>query len=323
MRQVTMLSGDGGLGKSLAALQLMVATATDKPWLGLTTMPCKSFGVFCEDEPEEIWRRLDGVCRSYGVEFGDLEDMRFVSRVGRENSMLHFDKAWEPGAETDFYAQVMNQALDFGAQLVIVDSLHDVFSGDENRRAHARQFIGTLRTIATEINGAVLLTAHPSLNGRNTGSGEAGSTAWNNAVRSRLYLKRENGDTDDADGRVLETMKANYGPSGGRVRLVWRDGAFVPRDSETGLSGSLKRQSAEKVFLELLEAALIANRHVSATANAGNYAPRQFGRSPNRNGFNRKDFEAAMERLFADRRIKVEPYGRKGDERRGIVLAGT
>ncbi|MEE8531394.1 MAG: recombinase A, partial [Hyphomicrobium sp.] len=56
-------------------------------------------------------------------------------------------------------------------------------------------------------------------------TGEAGSTAWNNAVRSRLYLVREEGS--DQGGRVLKTMKSNYGPSDGKIPLKWDSGVYV------------------------------------------------------------------------------------------------
>ncbi|MDP6385061.1 MAG: hypothetical protein QGI93_02590, partial [Planctomycetota bacterium] len=50
---------------------------------------------------------------------------------------------------------------------------------------------------------------------RPTGSGFSGSTAWNNSVRSRLYLtKPKLGDDDQADHRtperLLRAMKSNY-----------------------------------------------------------------------------------------------------------------
>ena len=100
-----------------------------------------------------------------------------------------------------------------------------LLAGNENRRPHARQFINALRDIAIATDGAVIVTAHPSLSGRASGTGEAGSTAWHNAVRSRLYLKSEDGEDDDI--RVLKTMKANYGRRGKEMRLKWIDGVFI------------------------------------------------------------------------------------------------
>ena len=41
MGAVTMLAGDGGVGKSLLAMQLATACAIGQPWLGQHTMSCK------------------------------------------------------------------------------------------------------------------------------------------------------------------------------------------------------------------------------------------------------------------------------------------
>ena len=43
--------------------------------------------------------------------------------------------------------------------------------------------------------------------------------------------------------------------------------------------------------------------------HSGNYAPRLFARRPDREGFQKSDFQRAMESLFAQGKIKVEMYG--------------
>ena len=224
-RVVTMLGGDGGRGKSLLAQQLLTACATGRNWLARETMSCRALGVFCEDDHDELHRRQDSINRHYGIDFADLGDLNLSSRVGDDSVLLEWEREWFIGRETAIYDQILNYCRDNGVQCLVLDSLHDVFAGNENRRPHARQFINALRDIAIAIDGAVIVTAHPSLSGRASGTGEAGSTAWHNAVRSRLYLKSEDGEDDDI--RVLKTMKANYGRRGKEMRLKWIDGVFI------------------------------------------------------------------------------------------------
>ena len=224
-RVVTMLGGDGGLGKSLLAQQLLTACATGTAWLARETMSCRSLGVFCEDDRDELHRRQANINRHYGIEFADLGDLNLSSRVGDDSVLLEWEREWFTGRETPIYDQILNYCRDNGVQCLVLDSLHDVFAGNENKRPHARQFINALRDIAIAIDGAVIVTAHPSLSGRASGTGEAGSTAWHNAVRSRLYLKSEDGEDDDI--RVLKTMKSNYGRRGKEMRLKWIDGVFI------------------------------------------------------------------------------------------------
>ena len=82
MGQVTLLGGDGGLGKSLLCLQLQVAAASGKSWLGLETRPVKSYGLYAEDDTDELHRRLDAIARHYGTELGDLENMMCLAAAG-------------------------------------------------------------------------------------------------------------------------------------------------------------------------------------------------------------------------------------------------
>jgi len=311
MHNVTMLSGDGGVGKSIVALQLMVACALGRRWLGKQTRPCKTFGLFCEDDEDELHRRLADIARHYDAELGDLENLQLCSRVGLENSMMEWRSAWEAGETTWLHAEVMNHALQFGAQVVVLDSLHDIFSGEENRRVQARQFVQSLREIAREIDGSVILTAHPSLTGRNTGTGESGSTAWNNAVRSRLYLT----ESDDGTERILKTMKANYGPKGGEIRLRWSKGVYKEIAEETGMLGSIKRGNAETAFLDCLDNVRSEGREVTDRSRAGNFGPRVFGERPEATGYDRKTLERAMERLFARKVLRVETYGDRPSRR--------
>ena len=318
MHNVTMLSGDGGVGKSIVTLQLMVACALGRQWLGRQTKPCKVFGLFAEDDEHELHRRLADICRHHGADLGDLENLQLCSRVGLENSMMEWRSAWEAGETTWLHATIMNHALEFGAQLVALDSLHDIFAGEENRRVQARQFVQGLREIAREIDGAVVLTAHPSLTGLNTGSGMSGSTAWSNAVRSRLYLTEAEEPTDGAE-RVLKTMKANYGPKGSEIRLRWDNGVYREIAEETGMLGSIKRGTAEVVFMECLEAVMSEGRNASESKHSGNYAPLLFAERPEGRGYQKEEFRRAMEALFHAGKIRVEPYGRVGDHRQRIV----
>ncbi len=315
MHNVTMLSGDGGVGKSVVVLQLMVACALGKRWLGQNTKPCKVFGLFAEDDEGELHRRLVDIARHYDADLGDLENLQLCSRVGLENSLMEWRSAWEQGETTWLHAELMNHAMEFGAQIVVMDSLHDIFAGEENRRVQARQFVQSLREIAREIDGAVVLTAHPSLSGRNTGTGESGSTAWNNTVRSRLYLT----EADEGATRVLKTMKANYGPKGGELRLRWNEGVYEAITEETGMLGSIKRGNAETAFLDCLDNVRSEGRETTDRSRAGNYAPRGFEKRPEATGYDRRMLERAMERLFARKVIRVEAYGRPSRQFTRIV----
>lgn len=315
--QVTMLSGDGGLGKSTIAMQLMTGTATGAHWLGVDVEPVKVLGVFCEDAADELHRRQTAINRHYGTGFADLENVLWSPRVGHDNALMTFPVGFQVDdygnpkgpAPTEFFQQIHNEASDFGAQLVVLDSLHDLFSGNENSRPHAHAFMNHLRSLALDIDGAVVLCCHPSLSGRNTGTGEAGSTAWRNACRSHLYFYRDPEATRGDGVTILERKKSNYAAAGDQIHTTWQDGVFVAEERSGGMVGTLERRNVETLFLECLDALREQGRNVSASERAGGYAPRLMAKMPDSGRLKVRDFERAMESLFAQGRIHNVAYG--------------
>jgi len=66
-RNVTLLNGNGGIGKTLLSLQLAASAASHGYWLALATRPGRTLGVFCEDEQDELHRRLVDIAASMNV----------------------------------------------------------------------------------------------------------------------------------------------------------------------------------------------------------------------------------------------------------------
>ena len=307
---VTMLTGDGGLGKSLLTMQLLVAAAAGRPWLGLPVSPCRCLGIFCEDEADELHRRLADIADFYEIGFDGLQNLRLVSRVGKANELWTVDKYGKPKEPSLLYRQVLDEARSFGAQLVVLDSLHDLFPGNENDRTQARRFIGMLRHIALSVDGAVILCAHPSLSGMSSGSGSAGSTAWNNACRSRWYLSRpkEEDQEQTSDSRILRGMKSNYGRTGETIRLRWSQGVFVSENNQ--LPGDvISKIDRKTAFLKALDAVVAQKRTVSDKPRASNYAPRILETMPQAKGHGKKALESAMFDLLADGTITMGNLG--------------
>ncbi|MEK6591574.1 MAG: AAA family ATPase, partial [Pseudomonadota bacterium] len=186
----------------------------------------------CEDDADELHRRQFNINAQYGIEMGDLDDMLMVERAGKENALMDFDRRTDWGRPEPLMSQLTHVVQEHGAQIVVLDTVADVFSGNEIVRNQVRRFITALRALAIKIQGVVILTAHPSNEGLNSGSGISGNRAWNNSVRSRLYLTKDgNKDEGDKYVRWLKTMKSNYSANGGKLKLEWRRGCFVPADA--------------------------------------------------------------------------------------------
>ncbi|MEM7025668.1 MAG: AAA family ATPase, partial [Pseudomonadota bacterium] len=224
---VTLLSGDGGIGKSLVAMQAATAVATGTPFLGLKTTKAPVLAIYAEDDPDELHRRQLSICDAFEISMKDLGGMRLAGRVGENNVIARADHNASYVQAEDLWVSIANRAVEMGARLVILDNIAQMFAGNEVNRTEVTQFVALCARLAKQINGAVLLLGH-------VGKGEtakeySGSTAWNASVRSRWLLERpEVADDDEANEclRILTKKKANYSSTGDSIALEWQRGAF-------------------------------------------------------------------------------------------------
>jgi RecA-family ATPase len=320
---VTMLSGDGGVGKSLLAIQLGVSVAAGRNgWIGVLPEAGPVLYVSAEDDLEEIHRRLEDVVTGHDVALTDLADFHIVPLAGKDAVLAAPGKGGVI-TPTLLWTAIVDVTAKFLPKLVILDNLADIFAGNENARPEARQFIGMLRGLAIEHSLAVLVIAHPSLSGLSSGTGTSGSTAWSNSVRSRLYLDRarsEEGTEPDPNVRVLRTMKANYSAIGGEIRIRWENGCFRPDGAASGFDRLAADVAADALFLDLVAKFQADGRDISASPSA-NFAPVIFSKHPASKGMSAKILRTAMDRLFAAGQIKVDTFGPPSRQRTRLILA--
>jgi len=254
VESVTALYGDGGVGKSLLAQQLMMAAASGKPWLGMDLEQMKTYGVFCEDNEEELWRRQCAINEFYqsGMKSPDFRDnVGLWSRTGQNNQLIVFNNK-DTGQLTTYFQELLEDIESFQPKLVILDTAADLFGGNENDRSHVRQFIQTCcGRIAEAIKGAVLLLAHPSDAGIMRKTGTGGSTAWNNTVRARWYLTRPDKANASPDERILSRKKSNYSQcSNEQITLYWKNGVFVHDNTVLNSEPIVRDQYSKKLDRE-------------------------------------------------------------------------
>ncbi len=183
--EVTLIQGDGGLGKTSLVQQLQTSCANERSWLGLYVEPCKSVGFYTEDKEKDLRIRQAAIDASYGC--GNSDAMQLFPRFNQDNEIVVFDRAGNP-VPTKFYQQVCEASLDHHAGLVTLDVAVDLFGGDEIKRRHVRAFNRLLNALADRIDGSVVVTGHVSQSGIKSDGGHSASTDWSNGVRSRPYL---------------------------------------------------------------------------------------------------------------------------------------
>ena len=317
-RNVTLLYGDGGTGKSLLALQLCFSVTTGSLWLGLKTGRGPALFITAEDEIEELQRRLASICAPEGYIFSDLPNLHVASLNGRDAVLAAPNMKTGLMEPTALYAAVKKRVLALRPAVLVLDTLADLFGGDEIKRIQARQFIQLLQGLvaASDWGLAVVLLAHPSLSGMNSGSGTSGNTAWSNSVRSRLYLSRRTsrrGDGEivepDVDARVLTNKKTNRGKVGGEIALRWAAGRFVLVGAGEASETPRRDVEDEVAFLAMLDEYAKGAREVSEAVSARNHAPKLFSEHAIGIDIGKARLAAAMDRLFKQDILAVEEYG--------------
>lgn len=320
---VTLLSGQGGVGKTLLMQQLSVATVLGRDWIGLLPQPGPVLFITAEDDEAELHYRYDQIARHYGTTFTELADagLNLMSLAGKDSVMAIADNRGivKP---TDLFRTMVTTAREIRPRWIVLDTVADIFVVNERDRSEVRQCISLCRGLSIELSTAVILLAHPSLTGISSGTGLSGSTAWNNSVRSRLYLKVEKvKDADDDEHepdaaetsmRVLETMKSNYAALGSPIRLLWKEGLFIP-DSGVATLPQFERAALDErsraIFLVLLERYNRQNLTVTHKDRANNYAPKIFAEQPEAielhksKGQRKKLLRGAMDYLLSKERI--------------------
>lgn len=321
---VTLLTGDGAAGKTTIALQLATATALSHDWLGAVVETPGPVDFFtAEEDQDEIHRRLDAVLRSRGKSFCDLDGRLRVHCRPEHDSTFGAPNARGVIEPTRLYDELEADLKARRPVLFVVEALADIYAGNENDRTQVRQFGGLLRRLAVGSGAAVLALGHPSLTGMSTGTGTSGSTHWNNSARSRLYFTGVKGDADEPlekDVRELVVMKANYGPSGEKIRVRWDRGVFEPLGSMSTIERAAAEATIDDAFLHCLD--VKTAQGIEVGPNTGkNYAASAFEGMAEAKGFKRKALTAALERLLSAGKIKATKVGRSSREKTILVRA--
>lgn len=313
LHTTTMLTGPGGVGKSLFEQMLLTCIALGLPFLGQRTEQMNTLYVTCEDDTAEIWRRQCAINSMLGIGMADLQGkLHLVSLAGEADTALAtFNDAGQVKPTARWRSiEATCEALNIRA--LAFDNATDAMAGDLNDLHQVAEFVSMMTGLAIRRDGIAMILHHPN----KAGDEWLGSIAWNNKVRSRLIIERP--DEHDPDLRCVKNPKANYGPSGGEIRFRWHEGAFA-RDED--LSDDTARKLRELSVCNAQNSAFLAClrerekqgvERMVGPSTGPNYAPAQFEGMPQAKGYKRQALKAAMDRLFDLGVIETKQIARPG-----------
>ncbi|CAG0999244.1 Regulatory protein RepA [Burkholderiales bacterium] len=252
----TLLAGHGGAGKSGIALQLAAAIALGAPWCGIPTERRRVLYLSCEDRRDVLHWRLARIARHTGCDFADLAGwLHLLDLVGTDTVV------YRSGGLTGAFGALDDMMRCTGAEVVFVDGASDTFAGSEISRAEVKGYVNALLGLIPQ-TGAVLLVAHvdkATARSGTTSEGYSGSTAWHNAVRSRLYLRPETaGDESEAltSALVLECQKSNLARAGASIRFAWNEDAHLFLGSPVAQMCGIERKARDEIERQAILLAL-------------------------------------------------------------------
>lgn len=269
---MTLLAGRGGIGKTLIAQHIATALALGHDYIEPLT-PRRVLMWAGEDDEAELWRRQVQISSWLGQPLAALSDRYYLhSYAGVDITLM--EPIYGALTATPALGELARQVADYRAEVVILDNVARLYGGSENDRHAVTTFCALVQGACAP--AAVILLAHPA---KAAGSEYSGSTAWEGAVRARLYLSDRQPDQepdDDApiDDRVryLARRKANYSALDIR-RLSLLDGVLIPDPLEpvsTAPRGEMLRDIVRRAVTTLAARDLYG----SASSRAGNYLPR-------------------------------------------------
>jgi RecA-family ATPase len=319
--QVTGLYGPPGVNKTDFLIQLLMSTSLGLPFLGYQLERMPVFGLFCEDTAVEIARRAARIASHHGMYLSEFPDFHYASLVGHDDlEFVTFERnsMYQTRALKRFDMTIQQT----GAALACLDTAPHFFGGSEIDRRQVSRFLRKLDAISIVRGCGIVITAHPSAKGRDSGRMDSGSTGWEGGVRARIALTRVEEASDDSkpqvDGkdRQLTLWKSNYAPPGKVLDLVCDHGVFTTGalDPEKAKArGPFAKQACREKFLELLRATIAIGKHVNDSRNhKGTFAPEVFANHPDGKPYRQDQYLRAMRELEAEGRLRyVEKYRRK------------
>ena len=265
---VTTLYGRGGIGKSLLSLQIAAAVTLSQPIFGIKCTGSKVMALFCEDDKDEIHRRIyrmSKAARSFSI--ADVAPGLSISaRAGMDNVLIEADDSDAGVRIAPLFTQLDDHLATNKYDMVILDNIAQMMAVPENKRSVVTQAVNLLTRLAIKHNTAILILGHPA---KATDSEFSGSTAWDAAVRTRLLIER---DKDNEDILHLRKAKANYSTRDD-LEIRFDDGAYILVDQAN--RSNIKQDQLDNGRAAVLTA-LAAAKSIGQTITLSRNSPERF-----------------------------------------------
>jgi hypothetical protein len=237
-KTLAVIGGQGGVSKTMLAMQLCVCAAIGKPFGDMKIAEGASMLFLGEEDEPERDRRMSAICMHMGADLKTVaQRVRAYAAAGVDLRLTQrVEGNPQPTGVGDLIvAQAMALQKESGKPItfIVVDHARLVIGGDPNDAQDVTQLTRELTRVARDTGAAVLLLAHSPKSVANKKGDEinafdvAGSGAFvDNARAAYMMWTMRAEDAKDylvADEErqkyvAFSNVKSNYGPTG---RLWW------------------------------------------------------------------------------------------------------
>jgi RecA-family ATPase len=261
-----LLVAPGGVGKTAALVQLAVAVATGRDWLGYhVAQTGKVLLALGEEDADEIGRRLDGAAGAIGLNDSEcealLDRIETLPAYGIDAAFLSSLKGGELFPSPEYKALQKHMAANGPWSLIVLDPL-GMFAGlkDENDNAGMNVLVRLIRQL-TQLPGnpTVVLAHHTNkgaIFGEHSQASSRGASALPDGVRWMASLERWRVEGDErnlvqlkvhkTNGSLLATVKLIHIAERGQPRVL-PVAEFRELEQKARLN-QIRREEEDKLF---------------------------------------------------------------------------
>lgn len=246
--KLSLLAGDGGVGKTYLMQWLMTRIATGSQFAGRNVLPGIAYGKFDEDDQSDLIRRQKAINGQASIDMRDLDGRCYPVSYLETDPLLWNKEPTKLALKIIKTIEDAKALADAGRgpypRLWIIDNITTAFAGDILNPQEISGFMKFLRQQAARLGVAIVVTAHITKGGADDLDKNDldalkrsiyGGVYWVNGSRSVVYVARE---ADDTKGYAV-VVKGNQGERGQRFYFEQDQGAgmIVPTASDTSQDG--------------------------------------------------------------------------------------
>lgn len=214
----TLIAGNGGVGKSLITLKMVVHYLMDYP-------DKQALCFFTEDTRDQIEERLDSIVYHLNITKEEVIDRTFFITIDEDDHQVFCRKEHNKIVKTDFYDSIIDVINENNIGMVVLDPFERFQSGlNESDESDMKEYVVLLQSIGVKTGCGVVVLHHTPKGNK---GGFRGSGVIVNKCRL-AYNLRKNVTVDTDSG--IEVVRPGWERS--IILSVIKDNNFVTKDCE-------------------------------------------------------------------------------------------